>query len=210
MHAQDTPFVLSFTAASLRPELGRVVAETYLACNDWQEAKGRVLQQNALQARTPASAVRMEREFRQRLQALTRQQLEILAHASSDSRAAISWLSVLKHSAFVFEFSAEVLRTKLELLDPVLRPSDYENFFEAKSLTHSELAALLPATRAKIERVIKTMLREVGILSSNPKDFGLRRLLVPQEVVNAVLADDRRWLAGFLYSDDELASLREV
>lgn len=210
MHTQDTPYVLSFTAASLRPELGRVVAETYLACNDWDEAKRRILAENALQSRTPASAVRMEREMRQRLQTLTQQQLEILAHAPADSRAAISWLSVLKHSAFVFEFSAEVLRTKMELLDPVLRPSDYENFFEAKSLTHPELAALLPASRTKIERVVKTMLREVGILGHDPKDVNLRRLLLPQAVVNAVLVDDRRWLAGFLFPDYELTILREL
>jgi len=209
MHSHDTPYSLSFTAASLRPELGRIVAEIYLACSDWDEAKKRVLAENALQSRTPASAVRMEREMRQRLQSLTQRQLEILAHAPADSRAAIAWLSVLKHSAFVFEFSAEVLRTKMEQMDPVLRPSDYENFFEAKCISHPELAALLPATRTKIERVVKTMLREVGILGHDPTNFALRRLLLPQDALNAVLADDRRWLAGFLYPDYELATLRE-
>lgn len=107
-------YSLSFTAASLRPELARIVAEIYLACGDWDLARKRVLSENALQSRTQTSSGRMEREFRHRLQTLTRHQIEILATAPADSRIAIAWLAVMKHSAFVFEYAAEVLRTKLE------------------------------------------------------------------------------------------------
>src|ERR1035438_5627963 len=51
---------LSFTAASLRPELARVVAEAYLAVGDWELAKERILDSNALQCRTMAGAQRQE------------------------------------------------------------------------------------------------------------------------------------------------------
>ena len=61
-------FNISFTAASLRPELARIVAEHYLAAGDWDLAKQRILSSNALQCRSAGSAVRLEREFRQRLE----------------------------------------------------------------------------------------------------------------------------------------------
>jgi len=197
---------LSFTASSLRPELARIVAEAYLDCRDWDLTRQRVLEQNALQSRTASSRIRMEREIRQRIQTLTSPQIEILAAAPSDSRTAISWLSMLKSSAFVFDFTAEVLRTKLEALDPVLRPSDYETFCTLKSVSHPELAAISPTTQAKIRQVLLTMLRESGILS--PNDTGIRRPVLPHDAQAAIVSDDSRWLAGFLVPDTEIFSTR--
>lgn len=205
---QKQAYTLTFTAASLRPELARIVAEIYLDTNgDWEVTKKRVISENALQSRTPSSAVRMEREFRQRLQTLTQRQIEILTTAPADGRMAIAWLAILKHSAFVYDFAAEALRAKLENHDAVLRHSDYENFFLTKSVAHPELAALQAATQTKIQRVLKTMLREVGIMGHSPKDNTLYRPLLPLEVLSAILADNRMWLAGFLVPDNEIATL---
>ncbi len=199
---------LSFTASSLRPELARIVAEAYLACRDWELAKMRILEGNALQSRTASSGIRMERELRQRVRTLTLPQIEILASAPSDSRAAIAWLSMLKSSGFVFDFTSEVLRSKLEALDPVLRPSDYETFCTVKSAAHPELLAIKPATQAKVRRVLLTMLREAGILAKSPNDNRLMRPVIPHDALNAIIADDRRWLAGFLVPDTEISSIR--
>jgi len=202
-------YSMSFTGASLRPELARIVAENFLSCGDWEQTKRQVLLTNALQARTPVSAARMEQEFRQRLRKLTTRQLELLATAPADSRVAVAWLSVLKNSAFVFDYTAETLRTKMETLDLVLRPSDYENFIQGKGEAHPELAALLPATQAKVRQVVKTMLRETGILGQSPNDATLRRPYLPPDLLSAILADDRALLAGFLIPDHEIDSLRE-
>lgn len=201
---------LTFTAASLRPELARIVAEIHLetGCN-WELTKKRVITENALQSSAPSSAVRMEREFRQRIKTLTHPQIELLATASTEVRLSIAWLSVLKQSAFVFDFVSEVLRAKLENHDAVLRHSDYENFFHAKSVAHPELISLQPVTQTKVQRVLKTMLREIGILGQSPKDNSLCRPYITQDVMDAIVADDRRWLAGFLVPDYEIASLKD-
>lgn len=204
--AQIDRYNLSFTASSLRPELARIVAEAYLDCRDWDLAKQRVLLENALQSRTASSRIRMEREIRQRIQTLTPPQTQILATAPSDSRTAIAWLSMLKISSFVFDFAAETLRSKLETSDTVLRPSDYETFCSAKSVSHPELAAITPSTQAKIRQVLLTMLREAGILSES--DNAIRRPVLPHDVQQAITTDDHRWLAGFLVPDSEIRFLR--
>jgi len=72
---------LSFTAASLRPELARIVAETFLTVGDWALVKERILSTNALQCRTASSAVRLESEMRQRLETLTCNQMVLLTQA---------------------------------------------------------------------------------------------------------------------------------
>ena len=199
---------LSFSAASLRVDMARIVAETYLDMGDWSLARQRILSQNALQARMPSSSVRMEREIRQRVQLLTLQQIEILAKAPSDSRVAVVWLSMLKRSAFVFEFAAEVLRAKLQTMDTILRPSDYEAFHVAKSAGHPELAGLTSASQVKVKQVLLTMLHEVGILAASGLNNRISRPVVPHDVLAAILADNRRWLAGFLVPDAEILSTR--
>lgn len=205
---QPTAYSVSFTAASLRPDLARIVAEGFLELGDWDASRERILAGNLLQARSRASAIRREQEFRLRLQTLTRGQLRILAEETADARRAIAWLSVLKHSPFLFAFARDALRLKLATHDTTFRPSDYERFFDGEAAAHPELAALTASTRAKIRQVTLRMLREAGILPPPARDFSLLRPVIPGVVLTAILDDDPRWLAGFLVPDDEIARLK--
>ena len=174
----EQPYRLSFTAASLRPELARVVAEHYLILGDWQVVKREILASNALQARTPSSGLRLERELRQRLMTLTPEQLRLLSNGSADERSAMSWLAMLKYNAFVFEFAAETLRDKLAARDATLRPSDYEAFIDSKATAHPELSALKESSRKKVRTVLRRMLTEAGLLvPGDALGTGCRRLV---------------------------------
>ena len=202
---------LGFTSASLRPELARILAEYYRTIGDWAATKERVLATNALQARNASSAVRLERELRRRLATLSEEQIRLLADAPAEDRAAIAWLAAMKHSAFLFDFAAEVLREKLLLHDIVLRPSDYERFVEEKSAEHPELARLTPSSKGKIRRVLMRMLAEAGILTGGSRREGtlgtIQRPVLSPPVLRSITADDRRWLAGFLVPDSEIETL---
>jgi hypothetical protein len=201
--------IISLPAASLRPELARIVAEIYLDCGDWELTKIKVLGDNALQSRSASSASRNEIELRKRLQTLTRQQMEILSTAPADSRSAIAWLAACKHSSFVFDFAADVLRSKIENMDPVLRPSDYEGFITSQRAAHPKVASLSSTTQVKLRGVLRNMLRDVGILGPDLKDDTILRPILPPEVQDAILADDGRWLAVFLVTDGEISALRK-
>lgn len=200
------PYNLSFTAASLRPELARIVAEHYLTSGDWPTAKAKILASNALQAKSPASAIRLERELRQRVERLSAHQLRLLTDSTADNRAAMAWLAALKQNALVFEFAAEVLRDKLAGHDTSLRPSDYEGFLTSKSTEHPEILALAETTRVKVRRVLLTMLREAGILTKGSELGELQRPALSIDADRAIRADDVRWLAGFLLTDAEIAN----
>lgn len=198
------PFSLSFTAASLRPELVRVLAEAYLKTGSWTSAKSWVLSTNALQARSPASAVRMERELRQRLMCLTPVQIELAAHGVSEERTAVAWLAAMKASSFIYAIAADVLRGKRSLLDPVLRASDYELFLSNQIAAHPEVAGLTPSSRSKIRSVLYSMLREAGIGLTAAGELRIQRPLVPPAVHAAIINDSPHWLAGFLVPDAEI------
>lgn len=198
------PYRFSFTAASLRPELLRIVAERFLDCGSWDATKKHVLGTNALQCRSQASATRMEREIRQRLQTLDHQQLRLLVSSAADSRVALAWLAAVKHASFLFDFPADVLRWKLEQRDPVLRESDYRRFIEEKSCRHPELATLTETTMGKVRRVLFAMLREAGMLGKGPEIGEIQRQAIPIEVETAIRNDNPAWLAAFLVPDREI------
>jgi len=198
---------LGFTAASLRPELARIVAEAYLDVHDWELAKRRVLDSNALQAKTPSSGKRMESELRQRLMKLTDEELSILAKSTAEDRAAMAWLGVCKHAPFAFEFAVEVLRGKIDARDSVLRLSDYETYLEMKSVIHPEIGALSSVSKSKIRQVLLRMLTEVGILKKSSDLGSVERPVLSRQVSDAIQRDHPSWLAGFLVPDGEIVSV---
>lgn len=193
-----------FTAASLRPELLLIVAERFLQTGSWDETKKRVLTENELQCRTATSAQRMEREIRPRLQNLSHQQLELLVKSGADTRISLSWLAAVKNSSFLFDFAADVIRSKVERQDFVLRESDYRRFIEEKTPSHPELVKLSESTSGKVRRVLLAMLREAGILTKGEGMGSLQRPVIPHEVEVSIRAEDPSWLAAYLLPESEI------
>lgn len=201
------PYSFGFTAASLRPELLLIMVEAFFRTGSWEATKAEVLEKNALQCRSAASSQRMERELRPRLRTLSRSQLELLVSSSVDTRVCLAWLAAVRHSRFLFEFASELLRSKHEDHDTVLRESDYRRFIEAKVASHPELSQLSPMTAGKVRRVLFAMLREVGILKPGDAIGSLHRPVVPQEVVDTLGGEAAADLAAFLVPEEEINSL---
>lgn len=200
----EPEYNLSFTAASLRTELARIIACSYLDLGNWTVVKDHVLKSNALQYRSSSSAIRVERELRQRLQRLTHDQIALLVRGNADDRAAITWLSALKKIRFAYDFVVEVLREKLASHDRALRLSDYEVFVEGKSLTHRELRQLSDTSKRKTRQVLLLMLSEAGLLTEGT-DLGIiQRPVLSREVVRSIVLDGPHWLTGFLLPDSEI------
>ncbi|MEO8350696.1 MAG: DUF1819 family protein [Chthoniobacteraceae bacterium] len=201
------PYTFAFTAASLRPEIARIVAEEFLSEGGWEAAKRRILRDNALQARTTSSLKRMEREFRNRLESLTPDQLRMLANGPVEQRTAMSWLGSLKHTKFIWDFVVDCLRSKLAELEPTLRHSDYENFVSERLATHPELGELSASTAKKIQTVLFRMLFEAGLAVKGGRELRIQRPVLNPDTIGVIVADNPRLLAGFLWTDSELAGI---
>jgi hypothetical protein len=200
---QPPRYCLSFTAAGLRPELAAVIAAIHLEeQGDWTRTKAAVLERNALQARSASSGKRLESELRQRLQGLTKPQLQLLARGTSEERSAMAWLAVLKRIQIAADLSRDVLLEKLSSLDPVLRRSDMAAFYEDRERDHPELAALAASSQQKVRSALLQMLREAGLLVGKAGKGGtlgtVQRLLLSPHVQEVVTSDDPALLVGFL------------
>ena len=119
----------------------------------------------------------------------------------------MTWLATLKYAALAREFAVDILRGKLAVFDPILRPSDYTNFIAARISSHPELARLTESSRRKIQRVLLLMLTEAGLLHEENKERRITRPMQTQHVVDSVISDNPSFLAGFLWTDEEIAAL---
>jgi hypothetical protein len=135
---------------------------------------------------------------------LTEGQLTLLATGTAEDRNAMAWLGAIKHVSFAFEFASEVLREKLALQDPILRPSDYESFIDHKSVSHPELAKLKSTSKYKVRQILLRMLTEAEILTEGTALGTISRPLLSPLAVKVINSDDSGWLAGFLVPDIEI------
>lgn len=156
---------LSFTTGGLFLREAPLVASRYLALRDWAQTRAQVRAENLLQVRTAAAATRISKELVARLEGLGSDELEGLVEGSQRERAQLLWSAVCRRYEFVREFATEVLREYYLILRRQLTFSDYDAFYNAKALWHTELEALAPSTQSKLRQNLFRMLREAELLS---------------------------------------------
>ena len=167
-----TKYFSGLTVTDLKPELTTIISRIYLKVGSWDETKSIVIKNNELQTRSNSTGIRLERELRQRLKNLSEQQLILLAKGSINDRLAMTWLGVLKRIKLVSELSHELLLEKIEGSDPILRRSDMAEFYKKKEKQFSEFKNLSDTSHKRINSIILSMLREMGLLVGESKSKG--------------------------------------
>jgi hypothetical protein len=162
-----THYVLSFTAGGLLYHESLVVAEELLrACFDWKVALRKVKDGNLLQSRTESTATRKLREVRNRLEMLSKPEIQLFSDGSRQEQKLILWLACCLRYQLLADFAREVLRAKYLQLDLSIDRDDVDRFIENKMIWHEELENLAPSTRTKLQTVMLRMLRESEMLSA--------------------------------------------
>ena len=167
-----TKYFSGLTVTDLKPELTTIISRIYLKVGSWDETKSIVIKNNELQTRSNSTGIRLERELRQRLKNLSEPQLILLAKGSINDRLAMTWLGVLKRIKLVSELSHELLLEKIEGKDPILRRSDMAEFYKKKEKQFSEFQNLSDTSHKRINSIVLSMLREMGLLVGESKTKG--------------------------------------
>jgi len=167
-----TKYFSGLTVTDLKPELTTIISRIYLKVGSWDETKSIVIKNNELQTRSNSTGIRLERELRQRLKNLSEQQLILLAKGSINDRLAMTWLGVLKRIKLVSELSHELLLEKIEGSDHILRRSDMAEFYKKKEKQFSEFKNLSDTSHKRINSIVLSMLREMGLLVGESKTKG--------------------------------------
>ena len=156
---------LSFTTGGLFVQEAPPVIECYLRLGDWVKTRNQVRQENLLQVRTAAAATRISKEVTARLEQLDELELRAVLESGFRDQAYLLWVAACRRYAFIRDFATEVLREHYLLRRRQLTFGDYDNFYNAKALWHSELDEIAQSTQRKLRQNLFRMLREADLIS---------------------------------------------
>jgi len=198
-------YSFSFTGASALTAETMAIAQEYKRLGNWDEVKKSTSDQNLLKKVKQATFTREFREIKKRLELLTDEQLGLFINGGPDDIKAMIFVLLLKKYSYLFDFVIEVVRTKYLLFDNVMMDSDYNRFFNAKALIHTELDQLSGLTRNKVKQVIFTFLIQVGLITERTNGLIIKPYL-SAESLNVIIQDQPILLSCFLFSDADIRS----
>jgi hypothetical protein len=174
----NVPYRLSFTTGGLFSQESAMVANLYLKNLDWQQTRNHVREQNLLQVRTAAAALRISQEVVSRLEHLSVPELQCVVDGTLRERGYLLWTAACLRYAFILEFAVEVLREYFVTLRQILRLKDFDAFFNGKAMWHDELDGTALSTQNKLRQNLFRMMREADLIS--PENLIQPAMLTPR------------------------------
>lgn len=152
--------------ALMLPESRRIAAFMLTSPNksDWRKAYS--LEENLLQKKNPATARRMGRLIRNRLEASSEELLRLVAEGDREVALQILLACAIRHSRLLDNYLRDVYRDRLRRLEKTLDPKDWESFLHECEHRDPAVMEWSDSTRKKIFQVIVRILAEAGYLKS--------------------------------------------
>ena len=158
-------YSLSYTTGAALIKEAAEVARLKNDLSDWSEVKRYVLDNNTFQSRTTSTLKKLYGEVSRRLQHLSDDELNLLAHGSESEQKQLVWLAICKHYLLIRDFAVEVLSLQFEAARYAVTHDDYDAFFNAKAEWHDNLDGASTQTKSKARQVLFKMLRECGLIN---------------------------------------------
>lgn len=200
---QFKKYSFSFTGASALIAETMIIAEEFDKLKDWNKVELSVVDNNLLNKTKQATIKREYSEIKKRLLTLTPDQLYLMTYGSLDDAKTMILLSLVKSYEYLKDFIVEVVRNKYLIFDRVLTETDYNRFFNTKSLSHPELIAITEVTARKVKQVIFKLLAQMGIIT-HPQNGIILKPILSNEVLEVISKEDPSCLVSFLYSKEEI------
>jgi hypothetical protein len=199
-------YSMSFTTGSLFYLESVKLAELFIALEDWNAVRNKVLSENLLQARTQNTSKRVCREIISRLKTLTPLEIDLLINGSPQEQTYLLWIAVCRRYKFIADFAVEIIRENYLSLKTDLTHQDFDSFFNKKSECHSELDKIKPTTKNKLRQILFKILREVDLLTANNT---INAAMPSPRLVETLLLNERQDLLLFPMFESNLKGLKK-
>lgn len=200
---------LSFTAGAAMLTETRAVAEVLIEYDgDWKMVKERVFKENLLQKDKKSSNTRYYALIKQRLEALTPDELRLLAESPVAIQRQMVLLSICKAYRFIYDFINEAVRDAYFNQFEKVPKTAFNEFFNEKRYEHPELEKVTDNTVSKMRQVIFRILEQTEIIE-NAENGIIQRPYLRDSVEQAIVNDNPALLSAFLYSNSEIKTLTE-
>ena len=189
MANEQTIYNMSFTAGAAMLNETHAVASALLDCDgDWDKTKEVTFKENLMQKDN---------------------ELAMLVNSTVSVRRLIVLLAICKAHPFIYDFISEVVRDRFYNQYERISYADFNEFYNENKYVHPELEKVTEQTVAKMRQVIFRILEQLEIIEDVESGI-LRRPYLSESVERLVVKDDPKWLAIYLYSNNEINNLAEL
>jgi hypothetical protein len=207
---ETTLYNMSFTAGAAMLNETNAVASALLDCNgDWDKTKEITFKENLMQKDKAASNARYFALMKQRLETLNQAELEMLVNSTVAIRRQLVLLAICKAHPFIYDFISENVRDCFYNQYEKVTHANFNEFYNEKKYEHPELEQVSEDTVYKMRQVTFRILEQTELIEDINSGI-LRRPYLSEAIERLVVQDDPKWLAIYLYSDNEISNLRDL
>ena len=201
---------MSFTAGAAMLNEMHAVAEALLACDgDWERTKDKTFKENLMEKEKMSSNVRYFALMKQRLEVLNAAELDMLVNGTVAVRRLIVLLAICKAHSFIYDFISENVRDCFYNQYEKISHANFNEFYNEKKYEHPEIEQVSELTVTKMRQVVFRILEQTELIE-NAESGILRRPYLSEAIERMVVKDNPKWLAIYLYSNNEINNLRDL
>jgi len=201
---------MSFTAGAAMLNEMHAVAEALVECDgDWERTKDKTFKENLMEKEKMSSNVRYFALMKQRLEVLNEAELDMLVNGTVAVRRLIVLLAICKAHSFIYDFISEYVRDCFYNQYEKISYANFNEFYNEKKYEHPEIEQVSELTVAKMRQVVFRILEQTELIEDTETGI-LRRPYLSEAVERLIVKDDPKWLAIYLYSNNEINNLRDL
>jgi hypothetical protein len=171
------------TAGSLKVPESRVVADLLLRSVDEQAWKDAIVGQNLFQARNPATAIRLGRLIRKRLELMGADLWRLVKEGSAVVAAHAALAAAVKHSLLLGDFLDLVVRDQYRVFAKTLTDKLWEDYLDDCRGRDPDMPLWNESTRRRLRSSVYQILAQAGYID-NTKQRTLQAVHVAAQVVS--------------------------
>ena len=201
---------MSFTAGAAMLNETYAVAQALIDCNgDWDRTKDITFKENLMQKDKATSNARYFALMKQRLETLNQTELEMLVNSTVAVRRQLVLLAICKAHPFIYDFISENVRDCFYNQYEKVAHANFNEFYNEKKYEHPELEQVSEDTVYKMRQVTFRILEQTELIEDINSGI-IRRPYLSETIERLVVQDNPKWLAIYLYSDNEISNLRDL
>ena len=170
------------TAGSLKTRESRILADLLLQEADEQAWDKAIYDDNLLQTRNPATAIRLTRLIRNRLELMGPELWRLVRDGSSTVATHAALAAAVKHSHLLGDFLDTVVREQFRLFSETLPKTLFDAYLQDCRGRDPEMPEFTEATCRKLQTTVYYILVQSGFLSDNRK-LKLQPVRIAEEVL---------------------------
>ncbi len=181
------------TAGSLKVRESRIIADLLLRAVDDTEWEVAIYGKNLLQARSPATAKRLTRLIRNRLELMGPPLWRLVRDGSGVVATHSVLAAAVKHSHLLGDFLDTVVREQLRVFSDTLPKKLFDDFLQNCRGREPDMPEFTEATSRKLQTTVYHILVQAGYLSDTRR-LGLQAVHIAGPVINYLEAHDEDYV----------------